>query len=241
MVTVPAMSSHASSAPVHQRLVDDWARLRHDPGSLRRARHWGVGPCPLTDLDEIVAAVGPDRPDDEREPAMHRLVGLARHDDLAARVVLERLLPDLLRIHRRRRWQGWDDVGLGDLLTTGWTVIRTYNPARRPSRLAHSLVSDIEYLEYRAPLRRIGHGTPIDPVGFDDLVAATPSDPLVQLARLVGAAGEALTDDDRDLIRRLLSGRMTIDIARDLGVTPRTVRNRRDRITLRLREAGLVA
>lgn len=221
----------------------EWALLRFRPAALHRATGWQLVPEPLRDLQQIVDLTQPARPDEEREATLRTLVGLARDDDLAARVLLQRLIPDLIRIHRRRSRQRWTHplgVGLGDLLATGWTVIRTYNPDRRPARLVSSLVSDVEYREYRAPLRRVGQSLPADPLGFDEMIDTTPTDPIVELARLL-ADPAALDDVDRDLVRRLLSGRMAIDIANELGVTPRTIRNRRDRIVVRLRAAAAAA
>lgn len=222
------------------RFDRDWDRIRHRPDHLRRARSWQLTSTPLDDLEQLVAATGTGAP--AGETLLLDLVLLARSDDLATRVVLQRLLPELARIQRRRRWQGWTDVGLGDLLATGWTVVRTYNTDRRPVRVANALVSDIEYREYRAPLRRIGHGCPSEPWQFDELVADLAPHPAVELAAIVHEARAAgLTDDELDLIRRLVSGRLAVDIARDLAVTPRTIRNRRDRIALKLREVALAA
>jgi hypothetical protein len=230
-----------SASPVHQNFVREWERLRRRPDALRRAAGWRLVAVPLADLDQILELTFPPRPDVERERVLRHLVHHAREDDLAARVVLQRLLPDLVLLHRRRSWQHWHDVDFGDLLATGWTIIRTYNTGRRPARLAGSLVSDIEYREYRAALRRIGHGRPADPLRFDEIVDTPTTDPTVELATLVGDPSADLSDDDRDLLRRLLSGRTAIDIARDLEITPRTLRNRRHRIAVRLREVALVA
>ena len=46
---------------------------------------------------------------------------------------------------------------------------------------------------------------------------------------------------DIDLVRQLVEPPPAIDLARRLNVTPRTIRNRRDRITDRLREVALAA
>jgi hypothetical protein len=76
----------------------------------------------------------------------------------------------------------------------------------------------------------------------DELVDDTPphaSDELDELLRLAAEAG--MDDDDLDLVRRLLAAPRVIDLARDLAVTPRTIRNRRDRVTGRLRELALAA
>lgn len=237
----PAMHPIGSASPVHQSVVREWERLRARPDALGRAAGWHLVTVPLTDLDQIVERASAPRPQEVQEDVLHRLVRHAREDDLAARVLLQRLLPDLVLLHRQRGWQRWHDVGFGDLLATGWTVIRTYNPDRRPARLAKSLVSDVEYREYQAERRRIGHGRPSDPRVFDELVAAAHSDPTVELAELIGDPRAGLDDDDRDLVRRLLSGRMANDIARELDITPRTLRNRRQRIAVRLREVAVAA
>lgn len=229
-----------ASSPLHH-VAREWARLRRDPLACRRVSSWNLLPTRIDDLDRLVEIIGPDDPERCCEPVLHRLVALGRTDDLATRIVLQRLLPDLVRVHRRRSWQGRTDVAIGDLLTTGWIAIRTYNPDRRPSRLAASLVSDVEYNEYRAALRRRGQHLPVDPTGFDRVTAHDDEDAASELHRLLIEGAHLLTDDERDLVRRMLSGRLAIDIAAELGVTPRTVRNRRDRIAVKLRAIALAA
>lgn len=220
----------------------EWERLRRHPAAIHRAAGWHLVAGPLTDLDQIVERLSSTAADEEA--TLRRLVLVAAGDELAARVVLQRLVPDLADVHRRRSRQAWAlqlDVGFGDLLATAWTLIRTFNPGRRPARLAHALVSDVEYREYRAGFRRIGHGVPVDPLRFDELIDTHCTDPAVELAAIVSDAGDHLDAADRDLIHSLVSGRPTTDIAEELGVTARTVRNRRERIVVRLREAAVAA
>lgn len=236
------MQSFGSVTPV--QIARDWDRLRHRPDALRRAGSWHLVVGPLDDLEQILDLTRSSCPPAAREAVLHRLITLARDDELAARLLLQRLVPDLIRIHRHRRRQHWTrrlDVGFGDLLGTGWTVIRTYNPRRRPARLVSSLVSDVEYREYRAGLRRIGHAAPADPLGFDELTHDAGTDPTVELAALVTDPTVALDDAELDLVRRLVSGRPATEIAHELGVTPRTIRNRRDRLVVRLRVAAAAA
>lgn len=236
-----SMHGIGTASPVHRQLSDEWQQLRRREDALRRASGWRLVEGPLTDLAQIVELVVASRPDADRERALQALVELARDDDLAARVLLQRLVPDLVVMHRRRSWQHWHDVEFGDLLSTGWTVIRTWNTRRRPSRLASSLLSDIEYREYRAERRRIGHGRPENPMSFDEIIDESPVDPTVTLAMLMRDPDAGLTDVDRDLVRRLLSGRTAIEVAGELQITPRTLRNRRARITDRLREVARAA
>ena len=229
------------ASPVHDRFAREWQRLRREPAALFHASGWRLVSGSLRDLDQIIALTLPSQPDADRERVLHDLVERGRDDDLAARILLQRLLPDLVLVHRRRRWQRGAEVDFGDLLTTGWTVIRTYNTSRRPARVASSLVSDIEYREYRAEHRRIGHGLPRQPHRFDWIIDEPSTDPTIELARLVSDPAAELSDGDRDLVQRLMSGRPAIDIARELEITPRTLRNRRDRIAGRLRDVAAAA
>jgi DNA-binding CsgD family transcriptional regulator len=230
-----------TTSPVHRRLDDEWQRLRRRPDALAHAGRWRIVNGRLHDLEQIIELTLPTRPDHEREPVLHALVERAADDELAARIVLQRLVPDLVVLHRRRRWRGGDRVDFGDLLATGWTVIRTYNPARRPARLAGSLVSDVDYREYRAQHRRMGHGQPREPQRFDHIVDEPSPDPTIELAALFTDPTARLSDADRDLVRRIMTGRTAIDIASELEITPRTLRNRRDRIAGKLRDVAVAA
>lgn len=233
-----AMTDRATLSP----LDVDWHRLRRRPDVVRRATSWCVVEGPVDDLDTIVAAIGPTIDRHRRNDRLRRLLERAAHDDLAGRVVVQALLPDLVRLHRRRRAQGWARTGLGDLLTTTWVVVRTFNPDRRPSDIAASLVSDVDWREYRAPLRRKADHRCTEPDDFDRIADdGQPSafDELVELLTRARTAG--LPDDDLDLLCRLASGRRSIDVAAELGVTARTVRNRRERVAGRLRELSLAA
>lgn len=218
----------------------DWQRLRRRPDLLRVAASWQLVEGTIDDLDAVVAAIGPAVDRSRRNEHLRRL--LTTHDDLAARIVVQSLLPDLVRLHRRRRAQGWNRTGLGDVLATAWVTVRTFNPDRRPADVAASLVSDVDWREYRAALRRRGEHHCTEPDDFDRLVddRDRPAfDELVELLRHARDAG--LADDDLDLVRRLASGRRSIDVAADLGVTTRTVRNRRERVAGRLRELAEAA
>jgi DNA-binding CsgD family transcriptional regulator len=234
------MPDRPAGPPTHRRFVSEWDRLRRRPDRLARAATWRLVEGAVTDLDQLVDAARSGGAHAERR--LHRLVALAADDELAGRIVLQVLLPELVRLHRRRRAQGWDEVDLGDLLTTAWVVIRTYNPDRRPARLANSLVSDVDWREYRAALRRKAEHRCTQPTEFDRLVDErdpTPLDELVALLTDARAAG--LSDDELDLVRRIASGRRTSEVAAELGVTARTIRNRRERISVRLRRLAVAA
>jgi DNA-directed RNA polymerase specialized sigma24 family protein len=223
------------------RLALEWTRLRSRPDHLRTASTWQLTDQPVTSLDEVLSAVGYEcDPTPDAERRLRRLVALAHDDDLAARVVIQRILPGLLMVVRRRRGQA--EHVFEELLGAAWIAIRTYNPARSPRSIAAALISDADYNAFRAQSRRRSSTErPVDPQA-DDLVHHHEPSSCEQLARLLADAADAgVAADDLDLLRQLLATPTTNQLAEVLQITPRTIRNRRDRITSRLREVALAA
>jgi hypothetical protein len=237
------MSSFGTPHPTTgQRLALEWTRLRTRPDTLRRATRWGLTDGRVSNLEEVLTAVGFETagtPDTERR--LRRLVILAGNDELAARVVVQRLLPGLLAVVRRRRRGGYGDTAFDELLATLWISIRTYNPDRQPTCLAAALISDADYRAFRSANRR--RSATERPVDIDDSFVAEhrtcASDELDELLNDALEAG--VPRDDIEMVRLLIDAPRAIDLANQLQVTPRTIRNRRDRITGRLREVALAA
>lgn len=224
------------------RLDCEWSRLRRCPLAITHAAGWVIVEGRLDDLDQILTAVGHwADPTVANESAMRDLVLLARHDELAARIVVQRLLPGLLAIVRRRR--AGNEHAFDELLGALWITLRTFNPSRRPSCVAASLIADADYRAFRAGWRRLSHGEQPTGLTLDARESEQPTETARQivLGLLAEAAQDGMPDEDLDLIHRLLDDVPTVELARDLDVTPRTVRNRRDRITDRLRAVARAA
>lgn len=223
------------------RLIREWRRLRTDPGSLDRAATWLLVDEPLVDLDQILRAIGYEQPHGQAsEIRFRRLVAIAEHDDLAARVIVQRILPGLLSVVGRRRSR--NPYALDELLGAAWIAIRTYNHRRSPTSIAASLISDADYNAFRSEARRRSSTErPTDPLTHDRPHVHEPSS-CEQLAEVMAEAVEAgIPEADLELLRQLLASPTANELARFLQITPRTVRNRRDRITTRLREVALAA
>ena len=230
------------------RLFREWAMIARRPDALRRARDWQLG-IAVTSLDDVVAACGfrmqaerPSASTGERgaaeERVLARLVALARHDDLAARIVLQRLLPGLLSIARRwgrRHGDGVEMVAFDDLVADAWEVIRTFPVERRSDQLAARLLRDAEYRAFIRAGRRlmVTEATPDE--HFEALATEPHASALDELADIV--AGCDLSDHDRHLLRMVLRGASTTEMALSLRVSERTVRNHRDAMVVRLRAA----
>lgn len=223
------------------RLAAEWARLRRRPRVLRAANRWQITSEPVADLDDLLRAVGFDvAASPATEARLRALVHHAADDELAARVVIQRILPGLLAVvRRRRRWVG--DDAFDDLLGAAWVAVRTFNPARRPACLAAALISDADYRAFRAAARRrTADFAPVAELAhIGDDREPHAADELAQIFREALAAG--VPHADIALLGQLIASPTTNDLAARLHVTPRTVRNRRDRIAERLREVTLAA
>lgn len=224
------------------RLGREWQRLRVDPSALRRADRWLIVDRPVSDLDEVLAAVGFGvSRSAEADRRLTALVALASTDDLAGRVVVQRLMPGLLAEAARRRAPGRCDV-LDELVGAAWISIRTYNQARRPGCIAAALLADARHRAFRSVERR--RWTDERPTDLVDAIPAADREPhpVEELAELFDEALAAGVDEqDLDLLRRLLRTPRVTDAAIALDVTTRTIRNRRDRVAKRLRSIALAA
>jgi DNA-directed RNA polymerase specialized sigma24 family protein len=224
------------------RLDREWSQLRSRPTLLRRAAGWGIVEGPLHDLDQILAAVGYQVAwSAANEAAMRQLVQRAADDELAARIAIQRIMPGLLAVVRRRG--AACDEGLDELVGAAWIGVRTFNPARGSRCVAAALIADADYVAFRSRWRR--RCASERPTGLTlelphDDPADTPAQLLADLFARAAAAG--VPHDDLELIRRAVAdGASTEQLARELDVTPRTVRNRRVRVTDRLRQLAVAA
>jgi len=91
----------------------------------------------LADLGEVLAC----RRDDERGPAvLAALARLAPSEQLAARTLLQALLPGLVHMARRRFAD--DPDAFEEVTAIAWDRIRTY-PPRRPGAVAANVIVDV--------------------------------------------------------------------------------------------------
>lgn len=235
-------------APHHllSRLQLEWDRLVRSPAILRQARTWELPVARFASLDELLRAAGLGRHecgehgDDELLAA---LVSIAHHDDLAARVVLQRLLPGVSSIVRRRHSFSAQLEATDELLAAMWTVIRTYPIEQRPRYVAAGLLRAADYAAFQRFQRRQAVHIPQPTSTFDrclsDDVAVTPAEELAELLDMARAAGMA--PDDLELAERLGRGESTMQIAALRAVTDRTIRNHRAAVAYRLRAVARAA
>jgi hypothetical protein len=245
--------STRSLGTLPQRLFADWHRLCLRPELLERARSWPVDIEVIASLDDLLRHCGYEgrRDDDTADEMLRQVVEVARHDDLAARVVLQRLLPGLLAIAHRRGHTapGGSEPVLAELVGVAWELVRSYPVQRRPRHVAANLVRDTEYQAFRRPsrlvraLREIPVARPVSDQSL--LIDPTDSwlnDPGRQLGEVLRSGRAAgLATDDLELLARLAAGEPMNALASDLGVSDRTLRTRRALAVERLRRVVAAA
>jgi hypothetical protein len=222
----------------------EWDAIHHRPRLVARARSWHVTSVPFVDLDELLLLAGYRvAPTEEANEVLRRLVEVAHHDELAARIVMRRLLPGLMAIARRHR--RWDDRdrSLEELIGAAWLAILACRTDRSPDRVACTIVRDAAYRAFTAPRRRLSSTeVSVDPHTLDDTPAPVVVTPCEELAELLTDAREAGVERfDLDLVRDLVRVGSPRLVAAERKVTPRTVRNHRDRATALLRQVALAA
>jgi hypothetical protein len=240
-----------TSLPNHRyllsRLQREWNLLSCRRSAITRASAWKLTVRAITSLDEllVLTGLGPGPIDPACDETLRRLVGLARHDDLAARVVLQRMLPGLSNCAKRNS-AGFDNQldALDELLSEAWTVIRSFPIERRDRFVIKNLLRDCEYRAFLKTRRRMLVQEVTDPAHLDRVVETDDGagESLITIVELLGRARTAgMSNDDLDVVVALLNTSTVKQAATALGVTDRTVRNRRHTVVRQLRELADVA
>ena len=225
---------------LYTRLQHDWLRVCARRANVEQARTWTLpisGIASLDSLDEILRHAGYGRVDgctEHHDDVLGALVAIAQHDTLAARVVLQRILPGLWRLARCRNGIDVDDVGRvreqdDEVLSTAWTVIRCFRLDHRRDHIAARMLKEIEYRTFRLPHRR--HATFV-PTSTEHLDQPIEQDPMTDSALVLDvvlqhANGRGLTEAELGILRSWGAGTPAADVAIALSVTERTVRNHR--------------
>ncbi|CAB4886796.1 unannotated protein [freshwater metagenome] len=242
------------------RLHDEWHHISIRSSELRTVRTWGLPGLPVQSLDEVLARCG-YRPapgagqappvaatatatattagtPDHYEDYLLQVMYLARAEPLAARIVLQRILPALVAVANRHAASHTDrHAMLDELVANAWPIIRRYPCERRPRHIVPNLVRDTSFETFVRPVRRKSSGEV--PMTHDQLDRPTHEPVIGALEELVAVLHEArrlgLAQADIDLLAQIVTMGRPEEVALVLEVTPRTVRNHRDAIVHRLR------
>ncbi|MBM3828859.1 MAG: hypothetical protein FJW09_09485 [Actinobacteria bacterium] len=237
--------------PVAQALYLEWTAMCSDRRLLREVNGWGLPGRPIGHLDELLIRSGLDgrSDDDDSDYYLALIQQRATTDELAARVVLQRLMPAMLSI-ATKRGPITDNGTIGAfeaVVSAAWAVIRRYPIARRPVHVAGNLVRDIEYAAFVRD-RRLKSATTetvvgdkvLDLVGAHHARANGAHDPVAAAgeveALLADLARSGLSAADIQMLRSVMHDVNSAEAAGALGINARSVRNRRASALKRARE-----
>lgn len=237
--------------PVAQALYLEWTAMCSDRRLLREVNGWGLPGRPIGHLDELLIRSGLDgrSDDDDSDYYLALIQQRAATDELAARVVLQRLMPAMLSI-ATKRGPITDNGTIGAfeaVISAAWAVIRRYPIDRRPVHVAGNLVRDIEYAAFVRD-RRLKSATTetvvgdkvLDLVGAHHARANGEHDPVAAAgeveALLADLARSGLSAADIQMLRSVMHDVNSAEAAGALGINARSVRNRRASALKRARE-----
>lgn len=178
----PIGGAGQEAAPILRQLSQDWSRLCALSSMRHTLRRWAAAnPCfeGITSLGDLVDGIDAG---DEQE-ADRLLLGLVRlaqaGHQLAARVVLQAMLPKLARMSRTTRPSSNDNRRRSDrahiAVATFWEVIYAYPVSRRRTRVAANLALDTLH-RLTTDLRRPPADIPMDPEETAGRLASTPEE-----------------------------------------------------------------
>jgi hypothetical protein len=147
----------------------EWADLVRSPAMSEALRGWALEDPRLRfgTMGDLVAAV--ERRDDRSHDVLAALAGRAPTDDLAARTLLQLLVPALSALARRLWALGDADERAAAVVATAYERIRTYPIERRPRHVAANVVWDttqrlLASISRQAPNRKV-RGVAVDESG----------------------------------------------------------------------------
>jgi DNA-binding CsgD family transcriptional regulator len=224
----PSVRHPLGRSPMVNQLVAEWAAMSVKPSVLRHVNEWGLPGGPFTRLDQVLeqCGFGHEATFNDGDRCLAQVIARASHDELAARIVLQRILPPIISIAARRGRivKGGFNEAFSTTLGHAWILIRTYPLDRRPAKIASNLVRDAEYHAFvrEARLKRVTECSLTERV-----ITTRPSDTSPsehdELQGVLDATPH-LTRQQKEVVRRCAQGHTFDDIAKDYGVTARTVR-----------------
>ena len=228
-------------------LEKEWPNLEAAPASGRQLRRWAdreADLAPFATLAELRAAVE-DRSTtaEARDGVLLAVVRHAATDDLAARTLLQLLLPGCKAMVGRFGWTDDIEEVAAAVVAATYDRIRTYPVERRPGRVAANILLDVKQrLFWRSPTR-------VPTVCLDEVSHSVPAaepEPhaaaeLLDLLQWAVEAGHLSLADAQLIGTTRVAGETVDDLCTRDGEKPQTMRRRRQRAEQRLALAAMAA
>lgn len=215
------------------KLIKEWELISTRHKEVDVVNSWQLPGGNVSSLDQVLVRAGFNtaRDDSNGDNYLWLLVKQASNEELAARIVLQRILPPLVSIARRRGriMQGGVDAALSEVLPSAWTVIRQYPWHRRPNKVASNLVLDSEYFAFvQANRAKKVKVFAVEPHLLSELIAEPETDEFGQEVTLESLLTVAISQDidprHVEILRAVASGQTAATIAKHYGIAERTAR-----------------
>lgn len=243
LVWSPGLTQRTGS-PI-AKLIHEWQLINSRRKEIDAVNSWRLPGKAVTNLDQVLIRAGFNtaRDDSQGDNYLWLLVKQASGDELAARIVLQRILPPLVAIARRRGQiiDGGIDAAVAEVLPTAWMVIRKYPWHRRPNKVASNLVLDSEYFAFvQANRAKKVKVFAVEPNLLGELVAEPETSefaPEVCLENLISSAiCQGINPRHVEVLRAVARGETAAKIAKQYGIAERTARAWRAQAISELRE-----
>lgn len=243
-------------------LEHEWDELCARPSTSVALKRWGSGDevlVPFATMAHLVAYVqGRQTPNTDRQEVISSLACLASTDELAARTLLQLVLPGMKALLRRFSWSG-DAERTADVVAAVYGRIRAFAPSPRPTWVANRLFecarrrlrTTVEQQrrqarhEHLAPWGEGGPEREERPLRASDVLVGefgaqrehTAADELAELLEWATTAGH-LQPADAELIRLYrLDHLSSAELCALRGGVPASLERRRQRAESRLKAA----
>jgi DNA-directed RNA polymerase specialized sigma24 family protein len=254
-----------STTTLFDLLEREWPQLERSASASIALRRWGSEEPALAfeRLGDLVAfAGGADarRGDGASDPMLAALARRAPSDDLAARVLLQVLLPGLKALAARYQWMGGPEEASAAAVVAAYERIRTYPIDRRPARIAANVLADTRQQLWRRGRRmdrdclaptvaalRPSNPEPQEPgAGVEVLdllvdpgasVEAHVDEELPELLTWALAEGHLSAEAAELIVQTRAHGVSIAEVCRRTGRSAQTIRRQRLRAEDRLRAA----
>lgn len=226
-------------ALILQELDREWGELATSPRARRALMRWVNTNPDLAGNDNLGEVFACRRDPVRSQPVLKALATLAPDDDIAARTLLQMMLPGLITL--AARVGNDDEAAIDEIISLAWERIRTY-PRQRSSSVAANIILDVRK-RYRSH-RCIEVPDSIE-LGGDPVDGATSVEDQVLGRLLIDELGRAQRDGlmSEPVLATILRTRVLdeslADLAAEQDVTPQLLCHRRWRAEVRLRELPL--
>lgn len=217
--------------PILGDLDAEWRHFIHSSAAADAVERWRRHDPALAELETVEDVLALRRDQERADVVLRALVTRAPTDPVAARVVLQSILPGLVRI---ACWYADDDPegAAGEVMAIAWERICSY-PAHRSGEVAPNLLLDVRK-QMRFDREPLGTFAPAAPVrSAEDVVVEAL---LFEELRAAELARVGVAESFDLVIASRVDGHRIVDIAAARNERPHAVVMRRKRAEERLRQ-----